>query len=385
MIDDIALPQTQNRHAVPLLPSNASPDPQAGRRWVTRGIELLLAAAVVVLLATVAVPVGWRWWADGSRFEPTDDAYVTGDLRTLGAKVPGYVAQMLVADYQEVAAGQPILQIEDNDYRAKVALADGVLRSRKAALDNVAALTRQQQNVIAQAAAQTEAAEANAELARVQLGRARALLGTPSGLQQTVDQANASYKALMAAVQAGRATQALAQGQLDELASQREQAQGDVAQAQASLDLATIDLQHTVIVAPVAGQLGKRSVFPGQYLAAGAGVVTLTPLDTVWVAANFRETQLTRMQPGQPVSLKVDTFPGAEIRGHVAALSPSSGSATALLPPDNATGNFTKIVQRVPVKVSIDPGQQLSGRLLPGMSCIVTIDTQGPAASRPAP
>ena len=141
--------------------------------------------------------------------------------------------------------------------------------------------------------------------------------------------------------------------------------------------MAQIDLDHTVIRAPVDGTLGKRTVFEGQYLAAGAGVITLTPLDSVWVAANFRENQLTHMRPGQGVSLTVDTWPGVMVRGHVAALSPASGAATALLPPDNATGNFTKIVQRMPVKVSIDAGQQFEGRLLPGMSSIVTVDTQG--------
>ena len=283
-----------------------------------------------MLLATVALPVGWRWWADGGRFETTDDAYVEGDLRILGAKVPGYVTKVLVADYQTVAAGQPILQIEDDDYQAKVALAAGVVRARQAALDNIGALTRQQQNVIAQASAQVDATEANVELARIQSGRARSLLGTPAGLQQTVDQTTAGYNALIATLQANRASLAQARGQLSVLATQREQAEADLLQARASLQLAQIDLDHTVIRAPVDGTLGKRTVFEGQYLAAGAGVITQTPLDSVWVAANFRENQLTHMRPGQGVSLTVDTWPGLTVRGHVTALSPASGSATAL-------------------------------------------------------
>ena len=376
MNDEIALLSTTAREGVPPATPNPPVVTNGGRRSITRALEYFLAAAVLVLLATVALPVGWRWWADGGRFETTDDAYAEGDLRVLGAKVPGYVTKLLVSDYQDVAAGQPLLQLEDDDYRAKVALADGVVRARQAALDSISALTRQQQNVIANAAAQVDATEANVELAKIQFGRASSLLGTPAGLQQTVDQATANYKTFIATVRANRASLAQAQGQLEVLAAQRQQAEADLVQARASLQLAQIDLKHTVILAPVAGTLGKRTVFEGQYLAAGAGVTTLTPLESVWVAANFRETQLTHMRPGQAVALTVDTYPGLTVRGHVAALSPASGSATALLPPDNATGNFTKIVQRIPIRVTIDPGQQLEGRIRPGMSSIVTVDTR---------
>jgi membrane fusion protein, multidrug efflux system len=377
MNDDIALISTRVREAKPPAPLAPPVVTHGSRRLIARAVEFLLAAAVLALLATVALPVGWRWWADGGRFEATDDAYVEGDVRILGAKVPGYVTKVLVADYQTIAAGRPILQIEDDDYQAKVALAAGVVRARQAAFDSIAALTRQQQTVIAQASAQVDATEATVELAKIQFGRARSLLGTPAGLQQTVDQTTAGYKALIATQRANRASLTQTQGPLDVLATQREQAKADLIQAHASLQLAQIDLEHTAIRAPVAGTLGKRTVFEGQYLAAGGGVITLTPLVSVWVMANFRETQLTHMPPGQAVSFTVDTYPGLTVRGQVAALSPSSGSATALLPPDNATGNFTKIVQRMPVKVTIDAGQQLEGRLLPGMSSIATLDTQG--------
>jgi membrane fusion protein (multidrug efflux system) len=372
---ETALIETKNREARLSTPPVGPIEMHGSRQMLARGAEFLLAATVLVLLASVALPVGWRWWVDGGR-ETTDDAYVTGDLRTLGAKVPGYVSKLLVADYQTVAAGQPILQIEDDDYKAKVALAAGVVRSKQAALDNIAALTQQQMKVIAQASAQLDATDANVVFAKIQLGRARSLLNTPAGLQQTVDQASASYKALVSNEQANRATLAQAQGQLDVLVTQREQAQADLVQAQASLQLTEIDLEHTVIRAPVTGTLGRRMVFEGQYLVAGAGVITLTPLNSVWVAANFRETQLTRMRPGQAVALTVDTYPGLMVHGHVGELSPASGSATALLPPDNATGNFTKIVQRVPVKITIDSGQRLEGPLLPGMSSVVTVDTR---------
>jgi membrane fusion protein (multidrug efflux system) len=382
MNSETALLDPRERDASAPINPNGTAGAQGSRRLLTRGLELLLAAAVIVLLASVALPVGWSWWVDGGRLETTDDAYVTGDLRTLGAKVPGYVTKLLVADFETVSAGQPILQIEDDDYRAKVALAAGVVRSKQAALDNIAALERQQQNVIEQASAQVDSTAANLELASLQLERARALLRTPAGLQQTFDQTTATYKALVASLQANRAGLAQAKGQLSVLAAQREQALGDLAQAQASLQLANIDLEHTVIRAPVAGKLGKRSVFEGQYLAAGAGVVTLTPLDSIWVVANFRETQLAHMLPGQAVSLTVDSYPGLTVRGHVGALSPSSGAATALLPPDNATGNFTKIVQRVPVKVTIDD-KQLEGRLLPGLSCVVTVDTGSASDTTP--
>ena len=347
-----------------------------------RLIEVLLTAALLVLLLTVGFPLGWGWWVTDRRVQSTDDAYVQGDLRTLGAKVPGYVTKVPVADFATVAAGQPIVLIEDDDYRAKVKLAESVVQARNAAIANVDALIRQQQNLIDQAAAQIAPTRANLELARVERNRARSLLRSTYGTQAALDKAEAAFQAASATLRNNEAALAGAKGQLAVLATGRRQAEADLGQAQASLTLARIDLEHTVIRAPVRGQLGRRAVLEGQYVAAGSGVIALTPMDTVWIAANFKETQLTRVQGGQPVTVTVDTFPGIEVKGTVAAVAPASGSATALLPPDNATGNFTKIVQRVPVKVALEPGHALGGQLRPGMSTIVSIDTGTPRATR---
>ncbi len=348
-----------------------------------RVIEFLLVAAVLALLATVGVPLGWDWWRVDRRVQTTDDASVQGDLRMLAAKVPGYVAAVLVQDFQMVDAGQPLLRIEDNDYHAKVAQAEAVVQARQAAVDHIGAQLRQQQDVIAQARAQHEATQANLDLASVQLERARSLRKTTFGTQEALDEARAAHLAHRAALKSSAASIQEAEGHLPVLAAQQRQAEAELDQARAATELARIDLGHTVIRAPVRGQLGKRAVFEGQYVGVGAGIITLVPLDSVWINANFKETQLGRVRPGQPVTITVDSFPGAKVRGHVAALASASGAATALLPPDNATGNFTKIVQRIPLKVVIEPKQELVGRLLPGMSAVVAVDTAPDAEPLP--
>ena len=340
-----------------------------------RVIEVLLVAAIVALLATVGAPLGWDWWRVDRRVQTTDDAYVQGDLRMLAAKVPGYVAAVLVQDFQMVDAGQPLLRIEDDDYRAKVAQAEAVVQAKQAAVDYIGAQLHQQQDVIAQARAQHEASQANLDLARLQLDRARSLRKTTFGTQEALDEARATHLASGAALKSDAASIQEAQAHLPVLAAQQRQAEAELDQAKAAAELARIDLGHTVIRAPLHGQLGKRAVFEGQYVGAGTGVITLVPLNSVWINANFKETQLGRVRPGQLVTIAVDSFPGSEVRGHVAALGSASGAATALLPPDNATGNFTKIVQRIPLKVVLEPEQELVGRLLPGMSAVIAVDT----------
>jgi membrane fusion protein, multidrug efflux system len=339
-----------------------------------RLLELLFAAAVLVLLATVVLPVGWSWWSEQGPVQTTDDAYVQGDFRALAARVPGYVTAVLVQDYQTVKAGQPLLEIEADDYQAKVDLARADLQARVAAVQIADASLRQQQNIIGEAASQVDVTESDLVLARVQLGRARSLLRTPAGTQSDVDETTARFSSSTATLASNQAALALARGQLEVLAAQRQQAEAEVSQAAASLKLAQIDLDHTVIRAPVDGRLGRRAVFTGQFVAAGTGVITITPLNSVWVAANFRETQLTNMRAGQPATVRIDSFPGEVLHGQVDTMSPASGGVTALLPPDNATGNFTKIVQRIPVKIRLDPQETLSGRLLPGMSAVVRVD-----------
>lgn len=348
-----------------------------------RIIEVLLAAAIIALIATVGVPLGWDWWRIDRRFQTTNDAYVQGDLRTLAAKVPGYVVAVLVRDFQMVEAGQPLLRIEDDDYRAKVAQAEAVIEAKRAAVDHIDAQVRQQQDVIDQAKAQHEATQASLDLARIQLERARTLVKSTYGTQVALDEANATHLAYGATLKNNAASVLAAEGYLPVLAAERQRARAELGQADAAADLTRIDLGHTVIRAPVSGQLSKRAVFEGQYLGVGTGVITLVPLDSVWVAANFKETQLGRIRPGQPVTITIDSFTGKEVRGHVDSLGSASGSATALLPPDNATGNFTKIVQRIPIKVAIEPQQELRGRLLPGMSAVVAVDT-GASTSPPS-
>jgi membrane fusion protein (multidrug efflux system) len=291
--------------------------------------------------------------------------------------VSGYVRDMPAQDFERVRAGQVLVEIVDSDYRATVAQAEANLA---AAAAQVQVLKTQQAlqtaNVAAARAVVSAAAAALAQNAR-DLARQQTLLATGSSSTEASEKLRTTRDQLAAQVAQNGAQAQAAARQLGVLAAQEGQAQAAVAAQRANLELARINLGYTRIVAPQDGVLGQRQVRPGQFVGVGSQITTLVPLPRVWVIANFKETQLAHMAVGDKASVSVDAFPGHTLKGHVLAFAPGSGAVFALLPPDNATGNFTKVVQRVAVKIVIDDADGLTDRLRPGMSVVAKVDAQG--------
>jgi membrane fusion protein (multidrug efflux system) len=337
---------------------------------------LVIAAAVAVLFM-----VHWDSWVGARVDQTTDDAYVRGDLTPLSAKVEGYVRKVPVNDFEHVKAGELVLEIVDDDYKARVAQAEADVAAAEAAIDNIKSRKAQQHAQIADAESAIVATQADVERTRLEEIRQRDLVASTYGTRQRLEQATADEKRFAAALARTRADLEAQRRQMAVLDTQELQLRADLKAKQALLALAKITLGWTRIEAPVAGRLGERGVREGQFVRAGVQVNSVTPLDNVWVVANYKETQLTRVKIGQRANITVDTFPGVVVTGYVQSISPASGSQFSLLPPDNATGNFTKVVQRIPVKILLDRDHPLSGRLLPGMSVIATIhtDTTPPA------
>ena len=341
--------------------------------FVTLGI-LVIAAAVAILFA-----LRWDSWVGARVAQTTDDAYVKGDLTPLSAKVEGYIRKVAINDFQRVKAGELLVEIEDDDYKARVAQAEADVAAAEAAIENLKSHKAQQHAQIAEAESAIQVTQADVERTRLEEVRQRALLASTYGTRQRLEQATADQKRFEATLVRSRDELDSQRRQMAVLDTQELQLRAGLKSKQAMLALANITLGYTRIVAPVDGMVGERGVRAGQYVRPGVQVISVVPLDTVWVVANYKETQLTRVAIGQPANITVDTFPGVVVTGHVDSISPASGSQVSLLPPDNATGNFTKVVQRIPVKIVLDRGQPLFGRLLPGMSVIATIHTDRPA------
>jgi membrane fusion protein (multidrug efflux system) len=339
--------------------------------WTWRALILLLAVGVLVLITT-----RWNRWESNSRRQSTDDAYLQSDLTPISAKVAGYVRSMPVQDFERVHAGQVLAEIVDDDYRATV---DQLSASVAAAAAQIEALKAQQElqaaNVQA-ARASVAAVTANAQQNTRDLARQQVLFKTGSSSTEAAEKLQTVKAQLAAQVEQSRAQASAAARQLTVLAAQQSQAEAALAAQKANLAIAKINLGYTQIVAPQDGVIGQRQVKPGQFVGVGGQITSLTPLPNVWVIANYKETQLTHMAVGEGAEVRVDTFPGHILRGHVLAFAPGAGSQFALLPPDNATGNFTKVVQRVAVKIVIDDPDGLADRLRPGMSVVATVDTR---------
>ncbi len=345
---------------------------------VWRGLVLVAAATIVFVFVT-----RWNRWQGEARFQTTDDAYLQADLTPLSAKVPGYVRAVPVQDFDHVAAGQTIVEIVDDDYRAAVAQAEANVAASRA---QVAALQAQEPLLEANLRAARAVAEATAatlEQNGRDVARQRTLLKAGSSSVEAAERIETTRAQLTAQLDQNRAQADAVGHQIDVLHAQTAQAEAALAAQKAASDLAQINLGYTRIVAPTAGVISVRQVLPGQFVAAGSQVTTLAGLPHVWVIANYKETQLTHVAVGQPAMVTVDTYPGHTLRGHVIAISPASGAEFALLPPDNATGNFTKIVQRIAVKIAIDDPDGLGDRLRPGMSVLASIDTAAAGAPRP--
>lgn len=328
------------------------------------------------------------WYWERASVEQSEDAYVRAEITVISPKVQGYVSALPIADNEEVKAGQILVRIDDADFRARVAQAEANvaaaqagIEAQQAAIANLDSQTAQQRNMIAQAEAAVLSAEAEVERAQLDYTRYETLVKLSAAPRQRLEAATADLSKAAAALTGAKAAAAAERGKLDVLASSRKQAEAGLQQARASLGqaeasqtLARIDLANTVLRAPVDGVVGARSVRLGALVQPGTQLLSIVPLDRVWIVANFKETQVARMRPGQAVTIRADSFPGVAVPGHIDSFSPASGAQFALLPPDNATGNFVKVVQRIPVKIAVDLGGPLQGRLRPGMSASVDID-----------
>jgi membrane fusion protein (multidrug efflux system) len=318
----------------------------------------------------------WDWWQGSAARQVTNDAYLQADLTPLAAKSPGYVRSVLVGDFQRVKAGDILVEIVDDDYRATLDQAAASVDAASAAIENIDRQKLLQQALVKQAEATIQATEADLTRYRLEAARQQSLLATRiAGTDQLVEQAVDNEKRTEATLALNQAQLEQQRQQLKVLDSQESQAKATLKGQEAARDLAKIALGYTRIVAPVDGMVGQRQVRPGQYVSAGTQVIALVPLPNVWVIANYKETQMTRIRVRQPASVTVDAFPGVVLHGHVDSWSPGSGAEFSLLPPDNATGNFTKVVQRIPVKILLDPDPRVADLLRPGMSVVAAVDT----------
>jgi membrane fusion protein (multidrug efflux system) len=373
------------------------------RSWIIPLVILLVAAGLLFAIA------GYWTEAGGHRTKQrTDDAYLRADMTPLSTRISGTVRKVNVGDYESVKAGQTLLELDDDDYRAILEQARAALAASEASLaDNQAAKRIQDAEIeaakagIVQANAAIEAAKAGiaavspqADRALTELHRQEALFGSKAATHQQLETATADEGQIRGSLAAQRADLARAEGALATTESQLEAAKrqrealntkddvlkADIKAKKAAIIVAQVNLAYTRIAAPTDGSVGERHALAGQLVAPGTEVIDLVQSD-IWVQANYRETQLSNMRVGNPADIRVDTFPNRIFHGKVAQLSPASGSQFALLPPDNATGNFTKVIQRIPVKIVLDPGQPYLDRLRPGFSAEVTVRT-GAGANR---
>jgi len=337
--------------------------------------SILLAAAAAGAIAG-AVLYGQYYWTTGRFMVSTDDAYLQADNVLISPKVAGYISEVAVEDNQPVRAGQVLARIDDRDYRTAVALARANVEAQQAAIDSLTQQIAAQQLAVDAAHASLDADQADLTFAGQDYQRYMSLSRSGAGTVQEAQRATSQVQARRDAVQRDTASLGLARKQIDVLKAQQTQARAMLAQKQAALHQAELNESYTTITAPLDGTVGARTLRVGQYVQAGTQLMAVVPLRQVYVTANFKETQLTDVRKGQPVTIDVDTFPGATVHGTVNSIAPASGEEFALLPPDNATGNFTKIVQRIPVKITINADDPLIGQLRPGMSVEPTIDTK---------
>jgi membrane fusion protein, multidrug efflux system len=385
------------------VPSKISTDqavPRTGARWQKYTTPILV--VILALAVLVTITRNWNAWEGGKVEQVTDDAYVRGDLTPLSTKVAGIVRAVEVADYQQVHKGDLLVELQDDDYRAQVDQANAAVAAARASIEENLRQRQLQDARIAkavagidQARAQIAAAQAGKEAVQAELIRGRSERKRQEGLYQTHSTTEQSLEAAVAAegnlsgqfasrdADLNQARTMLRSSELAAeaerrskavLESQETQLQADLRAKQANLAVASVNIGYTKIYAPGDGTVGERQVRPGQLVSPGTQVISFVAL-TKWVQANYRETQLTNVKVGDSADLRIDEYPGQRFRGKVVEIAPASGSQFALLPPDNATGNFTKVVQRVPVKIALDDST-FATKLRPGLSVIATVRTR---------
>jgi len=337
------------------------------------GVATVVAVAVLVYLVAPNL-FGKR------THQVTNDAYITADFTLVVPRVAGFIKQVLVEDHEQVKAGQLLALIDDRDLRAAAQAADAETLVARAQLKNAGATLERQSSVIAQAQAKVVSAKAEMAFAQHELTRYSHLAGVGAGTVQSAQQARTRIDQATARLADASAVLDAERKQVEILTAQRDAADGNLKRAQAALEIARFNLSYTRIVAPQDGMVGERAVRVGAYVTPGSKLLAVVPLQQAFVVANFQETQLVDMHPGQDVQVQVDSLDGATLHGRIESLAPATGVTFASVKPDNATGNFTKVVQRIPVKIILDPNQPLAARLRVGMSVEAKVDT----ASRPA-
>jgi membrane fusion protein, multidrug efflux system len=357
-------------------PPLQSPPPASRTKPAWLGPALRVSLVIVAGFLVWYVAGHWNRWTGAARYQATNDAYTAGDVTPLAARVSGYIANVAVTDYQTVSKGDLIVEIDPSDYRAQLMQAEANLAAAQANLANLANQKDVQRALVRQAEATIAATQADQVRYDLEAKRQRDLLQTRiAGTPQQVEQATANQARTNAQFQLNEAQLDQQKALLASLDVQENQLKAQVQAAEAQLDLARDNLSYTRIVSPADGLVGLRQVRVGQFVNIGTQVIAVVPLPRIWVIANYKETQMTNVRLHQPARVTVDAFPNLRLTGQVDSWSPGSGSVFALLPPDNATGNFTKVVQRVPVKIVLDANPALGTLVRPGLSVEATIDT----------
>ena len=373
--DDVNPPAPTDAAPVtaPAAPAAAA-TPGGAPKYLKPSRRSVVVMIVVALIGIALILRAWSLWPFNSSWVSTDNAYVRGQITVLAPQVSGYVTDVLVKDFQHVRQGEPLLRIDDRIYREKVAQAQANLDSAVAALANSDQAQAQNRAQIGAAKAALSAGQSELARSRNELKRYEELADQQLVALNDRDKFRTSAQAAQSSVQQSQAQIRIAEETLTSTQVARKGLEAGVETAKAQLELARIDLANTVIHAPRDGQVSEASVRLGQYVTAGSQLMFLVP-DTLWVVANFKEGQTWRMRIGQPASFSVDAFDGERLSGHIEQIAPATGSEFSVLRPDNASGNFTKVVQRLPVRIAIDPDQELAPRLRPGMSVVVRVDT----------
>ncbi|MER8508316.1 HlyD family secretion protein [Mesorhizobium sp. M0199] len=364
----------------PVKPADVTPLAPAKKK---RSMRSMLLPIIGLALLGAGAWYGYDYWTDGRFMITTDDAYVQADTAFISPKISGYVDQVKVTENQQVKAGDPLLIVDDGDYKIAVAQAEAQIATLSKTLDRIDAQTEAARASLKQAQAQKTADQAAADNAKRVQARAAQLLKTRVGTQAQLDDAQTAVEQANAALAGADAQIAAAQANIGVLQAQRTESASTLASLQLAHDKAVRDLSFTVLRAPYDGVVGNRSVEQGDLISPGQKLAVIVPMDKLYIVANFKETQLARLVPGEKVRVSVDAIDGQDIEGTVSSLAPASGAVFSLLPPENATGNFTKVVQRVPVRIDVPADVLKTGKLRAGLSVVVAVDCRtAPSASK---
>jgi membrane fusion protein (multidrug efflux system) len=356
-----------------------SSSPQKNRRLLFNRplLRAMMAFAGIGVLALTC-----HWWMVGRFIESTDDAYIGGDLTVIAPEVAGFIAKLAVSDNQQVHAGDLLVQLDDRDYRAALARAEAAVAIQQATLTNLDATSYLQEAIVTQSQADITATDAEIVRTHDDQVRYQGLTATGAVSIQSSEAADTAYQEALANGEKARATLAAARRQLEVIQTQKQEAEAALQQAIAERGVARLNLGYTDLRAPIDGTVGNRSAQIGAYATVGSQLISLIPAHGLWIDANFKEDQLARMLPGSLATIQVDSIPGKTFQGHVVSIAPATGAEFSVLPPENATGNFTKIVQRVTVRIALDDEAAAQGQLRPGLSVTARVDTRSAGKTR---